>query len=54
MGIEYWQIPVALRHLLDDTRAWIEYNTYPPDEIAVRFHHRLVHDVGPLPTFARA
>jgi Fic-DOC domain mobile mystery protein B len=28
--------------LLDDTKAWIEYRTYPPDEIAVRFHHRLV------------
>ena len=42
IGIEYWQIPVALRQLLDDARAWIAYGTYPPDEIAVRFHHRLV------------
>ena len=42
IGIAYWEIPVALRQLLDDTKAWIEYNTYPPDEIAVRFHHRLV------------
>ena len=31
-----------LQHLLDDARAWIEYGSYPPDEIAVRFHHRLV------------
>lgn len=42
IGIDCWQIPVALRQLLDDAKAWIEYKTYPPDEIAVRFHHRLV------------
>jgi Fic-DOC domain mobile mystery protein B len=42
LGIVFHEIPVALRQLLDDTRAWIEYRTYPPDEIAVRFHHRLV------------
>jgi Fic-DOC domain mobile mystery protein B len=48
IGIACWQIPVALRQLLDDTKAWIEYNTYPPDEIAVRFHHRLVQ-IHPFP-----
>ena len=42
IGIDYWEIAVALRQLLDDTKAWIEYKSYPPDEIAVRFHHRLV------------
>ena len=48
MGIAFFEIPVALRQLLDDTKAWIEYNTYPPDEIAVRFHHRLVQ-IHPFP-----
>ena len=48
MGIAWWEIPVALRQLLDDTKAWIEYNTYLPDEIAVRFHHRLVR-IHPFP-----
>ncbi len=48
IGIDYWQIPVALRQLLDDAKAWIEYNAYPPDEIAVRFHHRLVQ-IHPFP-----
>jgi Fic-DOC domain mobile mystery protein B len=48
IGIDYWQIPVALRQLLDDTKAWIEYRTYPSDEIAVRFHHRLVQ-IHPFP-----
>ena len=42
IGIDYWLIPVELRRLLDDSKAWIEFKTYPPDEIAVRFHHRLV------------
>lgn len=48
LGIASWEIPVALRQLLDDTRARIEYKTYPPDEIAVRFHHRLVQ-IHPFP-----
>jgi Fic-DOC domain mobile mystery protein B len=42
LGIAFYEIPVALRQLLDDTKAWIEFKTYPPDDIAVRFHHRLV------------
>ena len=37
-----------LHELLDDVKAWIDYKTYPPDEIAVRFHHRLVH-IHPFP-----
>jgi Fic-DOC domain mobile mystery protein B len=48
IGIDYWQIPVALRQLLDDAKAWIEFGSYPPDEIAVRFHHRLVQ-IHPFP-----
>ena len=42
LGIAYYEIPAALRQLLDDVRAGIEHQSYPPDEIAVRFHHRLV------------
>lgn len=41
LGIDYWQIPVEMRVLLDDVKLWIEKRTYSPDEIAVRFHHRL-------------
>ena len=29
LGIAFYEIPVALRQLLDDTKAWIEYKTYP-------------------------
>lgn len=42
LGVPPYQIPVDLRHLLDDTRAWIELKSYVPDELAVRLHHRLV------------
>ena len=42
IGIEPVRIPVELRTALDDARYWIEHETFPPDEIAVRLHHRLV------------
>jgi Fic-DOC domain mobile mystery protein B len=48
LGIPFYEIPLALRQLLDDTQAWVGYETYPPDEIAVRFHHRLVQ-IHPFP-----
>lgn len=48
IGIAFYEIRVALRDLLDDTKAWIQYKSYPPDEIAVRLHHRLVQ-IHPFP-----
>ena len=48
LGVLPYQIPVDLRQLLDDAKAWIEYKTYPPDELALRFHHRLV-SIHPFP-----
>lgn len=42
IGIDKWQIPTELQCLLDDVRYWYEHNTYPPDEIALRFKHRIV------------
>ncbi len=48
LGIHYYEIPVAVRQLLEDARVWVQYKTYPPDEIAVRFHHRLVQ-IHPFP-----
>lgn len=48
IGIAYWPIPVELRTLLDDTRTWVACESYGPDEIAVRFHHRLVQ-IHPFP-----
>jgi Fic-DOC domain mobile mystery protein B len=48
IGIPHYEIPTALRQLLDDAKTWIEHGSYPPDEIAVRFHHRLVQ-IHPFP-----
>ncbi len=42
VGIDAYQLPTALRQMIDDCRYWIENGTYPLDEIAARFHHRLV------------
>ncbi len=42
IGVDAYKIPTDLRHLLDDCRYWIEHGTYELDEIAARFHHRLV------------
>jgi Fic-DOC domain mobile mystery protein B len=41
IGLPAWQIGPELRSLCADCAAWIEHGAYPPDEIAVRFHHRL-------------
>jgi Fic-DOC domain mobile mystery protein B len=42
IGIAFEQISSAMRNLVDDTGTWVEHSTYEQDEIAVRFHHRLV------------
>ncbi len=42
IGIDKYQIPVALKVLCDDALFWLENETYPPEEIAVRFKHGIV------------
>ncbi len=42
IGINKYQIPVALKVLCDDAFFWVENKTFPPEEIAVRFKHRIV------------
>jgi len=48
LGIVPYRIEPELHQLLDDARYWIEHETYPADETAIRFHHRLV-SVHPFP-----
>lgn len=48
IGVDAYRIGMDLHQLLDDVRYWIEHGTYAPDEIAVRFHHRLVA-IHPFP-----
>ncbi|WEX74696.1 mobile mystery protein B [Sinorhizobium numidicum] len=48
IGIQAYRIGMDLASLMDDIRYWIEHETFPPDEIAIRFHHRLVA-IHPFP-----
>ncbi len=42
IGVATYRIGVDLENLLNDCRYWIDHDTYSLDEIAARFHHRLV------------
>lgn len=42
IGVDRYQVAIELRKLLGDCKFWIDNGTYPPDEIAVRFKHRIV------------
>lgn len=42
LGIDKFQIPIDLKVLCDDALYWIEHKTYPPEEVAIRFKHRIV------------
>ena len=42
IGLPCYQLRDQLAALLGDVRYWLEHQTFPPDEIAVRLHHRLV------------
>lgn len=42
LGIDKFQIPIELKKLCDDALYWMEHKTYAPDEIALRFKHRIV------------
>jgi Fic-DOC domain mobile mystery protein B len=42
IGVNWLSICVELKKLLDDAHFHIQHHSYKTDEIAVRFHHRLV------------
>jgi Fic-DOC domain mobile mystery protein B len=42
IGVDRFEIGMALRTLLDDGKYWVVHQTYAPDEAAIRFKHRLV------------
>jgi Fic-DOC domain mobile mystery protein B len=48
IGIDAYRIPPEMRQAVDDVRYWVDHKIYPPDEIAVRFSHRLVA-IHPFP-----
>jgi Fic-DOC domain mobile mystery protein B len=48
IGVEAYRIAMDVQQAIDDARYWVEHVTYQPDEIAVRFSHRLVA-IHPFP-----
>jgi Fic-DOC domain mobile mystery protein B len=48
IGVEAYRIGPDVQQAIYDAQYWIEHVTYPPDEIAVRFSHRLVA-IHPFP-----
>lgn len=48
IGVPFHEIREQLGGLVGDVRYWIENQTYSADEIAIRFHHRLVQ-IHPFP-----
>lgn len=41
-NVDCQELPVFVRDLVEDTLVWVSAGTFPRDEIAIRFHHRLV------------
>lgn len=48
IGVDAYRINTDLVALISDVKFWIQNETYGPDEIVVRFHHRLVQ-IHPFP-----
>lgn len=46
IGIAPHLVPAEMPVMFDNARFWVENNTFPPDEIAVRLHHRLTQIHG--------
>lgn len=46
IGIALHFIAAEMPAMLDDARYWVEHETYSPDEIAARLHHRLTQIHG--------
>jgi Fic-DOC domain mobile mystery protein B len=42
IGVDKHQITVALKQLLDDCLHWMKHHSFPDEEMAIRFKHRMV------------
>ncbi len=42
IGVDHWMIPQELSMLLGDAILWFKDKVFPPDELAIRFKHRIV------------
>jgi len=48
IGVSWHQVPMCLKNMCDDVPVWIQTQNESPEEMAVRFHHRLVW-IHPFP-----
>lgn len=48
IGCDWTLVAVKLNQLLGNAEYWVENETFPPDELAARFHHALVW-IHPFP-----
>ena len=48
IGVDAYRISTEIAQAIGDARYWVEHETYSPDEIAIRFSHRLVA-IHPFP-----
>lgn len=48
IGGPWWRVSTDLKNLCEDARFWTDLRKEPPDEIAVRYHYRLV-SIHPFP-----
>jgi Fic-DOC domain mobile mystery protein B len=46
IGIPSYLVAVEMPVMFDNARYWVEHQTFTPDEIAVRLHHRLTQIHG--------
>jgi Fic-DOC domain mobile mystery protein B len=42
LGVPFYRISIEVKKLCDDVKYWVQNKTFTEDEIAARFHHRLV------------
>ncbi|MBI1834341.1 MAG: mobile mystery protein B [Burkholderiales bacterium] len=48
IGCDWTLVAVKLNQLLNNAQYWVENDSFPPDELAARFHHALVW-IHPFP-----
>ena len=49
IGVDWWQVPSEIAALISDGLYWLEHGTFLPEELCVRFKHRLVSHIHPFP-----
>lgn len=48
IGCDWTLVAIKLNQLLGNAQYWVEHETFPPDELAARFHHAAVW-IHPFP-----